>query len=427
MKALIRRMFGILLFLSLCLTGCADGSQFRDPGNASDIGGNTSVKIVSPIASDCDTSDPTVETGKPPVSSSSSDNALPVNGCDFSLRFLAAGDNIVHGNVMQDAQNRKNEAHPRYNFYDMYTDIMPFLNTADISLINQETPMAGEDMGYSGYPNFNTPDEMADTIVELGFDIVNIATNHMLDKKEAGLARSMAFWREKDVLLLGAFENREDYDNIRVLQYGDLSIALLSYTYGTNGMSLNAGSERIIPLIDEGDIRRQVALAKEKGDLVFASLHWGTDSKFELNDQQKSIAALMTELGVDVIIGHHSHTIQPVEWRENSDGHRTLVIYSLGNLLSTMMDIENLIGGIVTFDIVRKDGVLSIENPIYNPVVCHYNTERLGLQLYMLSDYTDTLCTAHGAQQRSRFDLTSLYNLVTSQVDDEFLPDYLKS
>ncbi len=357
---------------------------------------------------------------------------------DFRLQFLCAGDCIGHDNVFLDAKSRGNGK--SYQFTSMFDGIADMIRDADISFINQETVMAGASYGYHGYPNFNTPQELGDTLVELGFDVINIANNHMLDMKEAGLVDTAKYWKsKKDVLLLGYYEDRTDYDTIRVYEYESLKIAFLTYTYGTNGMTLTSSSNRVIPLINKTDITRQVKLAQECADLVFVSMHWGDENKFALNKQQLEISQLLVDLGVDVVIGTHPHLIQPMEWATNSAGHRTLVIYSLGNLLSTMYNAYNMISGIVTFDIVSESGSKPyIDNPVFHPVVCHYDwvkdmngdgvDERRNLQIYKLEDYTAAMCESHGSQKFGyRFNLSTLRGYVTKNIPEEFLPDYLKT
>lgn len=347
---------------------------------------------------------------------------------EVKIKFLAAGDNIIHSNIYEDAFERARDDTPEYNFFDMYEGISDLISSADIRFINQETPIAGKEYGYSGYPNFNSPNESGDALVDLGFDIVNIANNHMLDKRESGLLSTIDYWETKDVLLLGAFRDAEDYDKIRVYKYKeDINIAFLSYTYGTNGMTLPAGSKHIIPLPSEEVLKRQINLAKEVGDLVFVSMHWGNEDWFMPSDTQKKYTKLMVDMGVDVVIGHHPHVIQPIEWAENAEGHKTLVIYSLGNLISTMLYSRNMVGAIVTFDIIKEgDETPYISNPLLIPVMCHYNMNRRGLQVYLLENYSEDLALSHGAQKNEKFTFDTLKSYVTSTIDPEFLPDFFK-
>ena len=360
------------------------------------------------------------------------------------IHFLAAGDNVIHEDVMLDAKNRADAQHPGYNFYTMYSNISKAIKDADIAFVNQEGPVGVTPWPFAGYPNFNAPDQAGDTLVELGFDIVNIANNHMLDTKEKGLLETIDYWKKKDVLLIGAYKDAEDYDNIRVYEYEGIKIAFLSYTYGTNNMKLDPGSKHIIPLINETDIKRQIALAKGKADLVFVSLHWGNDysetswtygyTKFTPTTQQVQLAQLIADSGADVILGHHPHVIQRAEWISGASGKKTLCIYSLGNMISTMHANFNLVGGFFTFDIVESpEGELYIDSPLFTPFFTHYLTNastgrRSGIQLYYLKDYTNELVSVHGSQLRpgGQFDLAILRKYVTDNFSPEFLPDDFK-
>lgn len=401
--------------------------------------GCTSTTPTTDTTQNQETKAPSTPVTKPATSTSDSDTTAvdPPLPKEERYTFLCCGDNIGHESVFTDAKKRATATSYEYNFLPMYDGVRDLFDSADIRFINQETVTAGASFGYHGYPNFNSPQDMGKTLVDLGFDIVNIASNHMLDMRAAGLASTIDFWKTQDVTMIGGYENRQDYDTVRIFEYNGIKIALLSYTYGTNGVTLNAGSDLVIPYINETDIRRQVTAAKEQADLVFVSMHWGTDSSLTVDNSQKKYANLLAELEVDVVIGHHSHTLQDMEWKTSASGHRTLVIYSLGNLLHSMyydtaytVNYSFLVGGVATFEIVRSAaGVLSIENPYYHPTVCHYTKDPSGafhaanFCVYELKDYTQELCSTHGALVQHKFKLDDLYAYVRKQVSPEFLPE----
>lgn len=352
----------------------------------------------------------------------------PVKPNESRVSFLAAGDNIIHEQVYVDASNRAKNGE-KYDFVSMYDGVKDFIASADLAFVNQETPLGGDELGISGYPNFNGPQDAGKALVEVGFDIVNIATNHMLDKKEAGLKGSIDFWNSQPVTLIGGYYDDADYENIRVVEKNCIKIAFVSYTYGLNDMKLPASSKIHIPLIDSDEIVRMVKKAKTLADVTICVMHWGTDGSTVVTNEQKSLAKTITDAGADVILGMHSHTIQPVEWQTGKDGNKTLVIYSLGNFLNAQYDSINLVGGIMTFDIVKKDGEVSIENPIMNPVVVQYDSARLNFQIYLLKDYTPELAAAHGTVKfgtLKTFTVDTAKGFVTKAVDKEFLPDFLK-
>lgn len=357
------------------------------------------------------------------------------------VSFFAVGDNIIHECVYLDAMTVATTvgAPTEYYFENMYSEIRGDVQSADVSFINAEGPLNPE-YRPSGYPSFNAPAEAGSALVNVGFDIINLANNHMLDfNKGKGLQGTIDYWSEKEVVTVGGYESRDDYDSIRIISKKGIDIAVLSYTYGTNGIYLGTDTpELYIPYIDDGEIERQIAQAKTKADVVLVSMHWGQENQFEPNAEQKRLAKLIADSGADAVIGHHSHTIQPVEWIEGVNGNKTLVIYSLGNILHTQLKSYNLVGGAVSFDIVmEEDQKPYIENVVFTPTVCHYtaNTavldsldyyKREDLKIYYLSDYTEELAKAHGSQYWNKFDLSTLKDYVTDTVDPEFLPEDLK-
>ncbi len=355
------------------------------------------------------------------------------------VKFFAAGDNIIHECVYLDAMTAATSvgAPSEYYFEGMYANFKDKIASADLAFINAEGPL-DTDGAPNGYPTFNAPREAGDALVNVGFDIINLANNHMLDYHGAeGLHGTINYWKTKDVLTVGGYEGEADYNTIRTIECNGVKIAVLSYTYGTNGNYLPAGTTDLwIPYIDDADITRHIAEAKSIADCVLVSMHWGQENDFQPNDEQKRLAKLIADAGADVIIGHHSHTIQPIEWVEGQGGHRTLVTYSLGNFLHTQLNSKNLVGGTVTFDIVKDPatGAITIDSPVFDPTVCHYTADlnvldsldyykRENLLIYRLADYTDALAASHGSQNWGAFNLSTLTGYVTSTIDAKFLPD----
>lgn len=348
---------------------------------------------------------------------------------DVTLSFAGCGDNIMYYGNYRDAKSIAIAGGRTYNFAPIYENIRPIIENADISFINQETPTAGEEFGYNSHPRFNAPQDLAYDLVEAGFDIVNLATNHMLDAGSQGLKNTIEFWNTLPVMTVGGYLDRADYENIRIYEKDDISIAFLSFTYSTNGLSLRSGYDIVIPYIDEDEIQIKIEAAKERADLVFVSMHWGSEYKFTPNTQQKSLASMMARLGVDVIIGHHPHVLQPIEWIEsgNGDGHRTLCVYSLGNLAAEQDHDYNLVGGIITFDIVRKEGKISIENPILVPTVYYYNRSFYKNSVHLMENFTEDMAKSIGLSYYGRSTtLQKLKSYVKQTISPEFLPDFIK-
>lgn len=355
------------------------------------------------------------------------------------ISFAAAGDNIIHEAVFTDAKNNASVyasstgIATKYRFTEMYEGISDIIKNADISYVNHETPVAGESFGISGYPDFNAPSEIGNDLSEVGFDIINIANNHMLDMKEKGLRNSINYWNEKSaqhgITMIGGY-TKDDYDSIRFIEKDGVKIALLSYLTFINDShknSLSSSSELIIPYANKNTMTRQVGIAKENGaDIIIVSMHWGTENDLKPRQSQIDYANHLASLGVDVILGTHSHTLQPVVWIDGENGHRTLCAYSLGNLLSTMHYNEYMVGGILTFDIVEDEAGARIENPLLIPTMCHYSMTRGRLKLYTLENYTEELLIKHGSQLKRAFSMSTLLNRLKDTVSSEFLPEAFK-
>jgi len=316
------------------------------------------------------------------------------------ISFVAAGDNVIHKCIWRDAERRAawSGYHRDFDFKPTYEYTTDYVKSFDLAFINQETLLGGVELGLQSYPTFNSPIEVGLDLKEMGYDIVNIAHNHMADQGIKGLQNTIDFFKSdamNGVTMIGGYENAEDFDTIRTVEREGVKIALLSYTYGTNE-GLPAGTELIVPKYRSDDIIRQCALAEEAGDITVVSVHWGHENTTKPTDEQRRVAKLLAENGADVIIGHHPHVLQPIEWIETDRG-RTLCIYSLGNLISGMAEWENMVGGFASFDIVMlDDGTVTVENVEFVATVCYFESNHLGSKLYYLGDYTEELAKSHG-------------------------------
>ncbi len=440
----------IFVFAAVFITSC---------GNSGNVG-NFNVSLQSGESSKGDNPPSDITSGESDetttdISGETTGQDVPVLPKDEKtvVKFVAAGDALIHSAIYREAEvfaAEKDGYSGNYYFQSMYSGIESFIKGADIAFVNHEAPIAGNSLGVAGYPNFNAPTESGDALVDIGFNVVNVANNHMLDSdyKGTGYKNTIDYWAKKDVLQIGGYKNTEDYNTPRVINVDGINIAFLAYTYsqknngvelGFNGNKLNSKtSEYVLPLINDSTILKHIENAKKKADLVFVSMHWGTENVFNPTSEQKRLAKLIADCGADVIIGHHSHTVQPVEWITGKNNNKTLCIYSLGNLISGMLSSKNMVGGIMSFDIVKENGKFTIENPIFNPTVCHYdiknfsnkdpegNPVRTGFKVYLMQDYTSEMALKHGTQNYGKFSLDTLKNYAKNTISSEFLPSYLK-
>ena len=403
--------------------------------------------ITEPVTEPPTETEPVTE---PPPSTSGKD---PVDPGDrnvvSSFSFAAAGDVLIHECVFLDAASLAKEGQA-YDFAPMFEGIRSLIAGRDLAFVNMECPIAGNEFGARGYPDFNAPEESGITLVKLGFNVVNIANNHMLDMDPVttGYANSVRFWKSQPVLMIGGYENETDYYTVRNVTVNGITVAFLSYTYGTGTVgSVNAGSPKmVVPKIKDRVIKEQVAEARKTADLVFVSMHWGTDSAEKVTDEQVRLGQLLADAGADLIIGTHSHTVQPIQWLTGRNGNRTLCIYSLGNLISSQLYKKLILEDIVTLNVEKyDDGTCGLSGVIANPVVCHFETrsgetdglgfaKRYNIRLYRLDEYTEELCAVHGAhlaygsykKSSEKFTVASLIADFRKLIDESFLPDWIK-
>ena len=389
----------------------------------------------------CDQTERPIETSAPTVTTEATLAPVTVKlaSGETRIRVAAAGDNIPHDSVLETARTDAADG-KEYDFSKIYAGIADMIGGADIAFINQESPVGGAELGIAGYPNFNAPHAQIEELIEIGFDVFNIANNHMLDKGEKGYVNTIEYFNSLPVTMIGGY-TESDYDTIRIVEEQGVKIAFLSYTtlvnYGHKD-DLSASSQYIIPYANTADITRQVGLAKAQADVVIVSMHWGTEDEFGVTAEQQKYAKLCADLGVDVVLGHHPHVVGGVEYLTGESGNKTLVAYSLGNLCSTMLYARNMVGEILSFDIVKSaDGAIAIENVQVDPVVSHYKTDtskkdnqnlhvRYESRVYLMRNYTETLANAHGSQNWGAFTFDDLKKYITDNTPLEFLPAYMQ-
>ncbi len=343
---------------------------------------------------------------------------------EYRLSFVACGDNITYKGNIGDAKALAKDGR-EYDFRPIFSQVQEIIESADVAFINQETVMTGGEP--SSYPMFNSPQQMGLDLVEVGYDVINISNNHMLDKGADGLLKTISFWKTQPVLMIGGFENQAEYQEPKILEKNGIKIAFLSYTYGTNGMKVPKGYELKIPYIDNANIAEEVLRARENADFVIASVHWGDEGKFKPNNEQKAFAKNLADNGVDVIIGHHPHVIQPVEWIEGINGNQTLCVYSLGNFAAEQAYDYNMVGGMISFDLVKKtfgeNTAVSVQSPVFTPTVFHYNANFRENRVYLMKDYTPDLANKHGVKlyYKHPFTYEGLLAYAKNTISDEFL------
>lgn len=311
-----------------------------------------------------------------------------------SIQIVMVGDMLMHLNVTQ--SGFKDDGTKNYDH--LFERILPDLQQADIKIVNEEIVFAGEDMGFSGYPMFNTAEEVGDAEAKAGFNVILHATNHTMDKWKQGLLNTIKFWKKyPDIMVLGVNETKEQQDEITVYEQNGMKIALLNYTYGLNGMPQPEDMPFAVNLIDENLMDRNIKKAHEVADFVVVLIHWGNEYQTFASNEQKNWCKWFLERDVDLIIGAHPHVIQPIEWyTDPNDGDEMLVYYSLGNYVTGTRAAragvyEQAVGGMAKVELTRDSkGKVVISKYGVEPLVA--NIGRGGYQsIYTcpLSEYTE--------------------------------------
>ena len=326
------------------------------------------------------------------------------------ITLVSVGDDLIHKPLLQEAQTADG-----YNFDHFFAQVAPFVSAADIAVINQETILGGEENVYSGYPLFNSPDAVGEAVIKAGFDVVLHASNHAADKGTAGIKHAIAYWKSKypQITMLGLNETQEERDYIRIVEVKGVKIAMLNYTFSLNGLSLPAGEEYMVNVMDDStrtQVLADIAKANTMADFVIVYPHWGVEYTNTPTDNQREWAVQMTDAGADLIIGTHPHVIQPVEWIQTPSGNWSLCYFSLGNFISNQAWLQDYgsdtafntqLGGMASVTLIKQNGVVTIKQDATGviPLVTQNSSSSM-TTTYFLKDYNDSLASVHTCRNR---------------------------
>lgn len=342
----------------------------------------------------------------------STDDA-PYTGPEVTL--VMVGDILFHTPVAESGVQEDGS----YNYDAIFANVKDEIEAADLAIVNQEVIIGGKELGISGYPSFNAPYELGDALVNAGFDVVLHATNHTLDQGKKGVKNCLSFWKNNypEIAVLGINESQDAQDNaIYVYEQDGIRIAILNYTYGTNGIALPSDMPYAVNLLEEEKVTSDIAKAKEQADFIVVCPHWGTEYQLSASREQERWTQIFLENGVDLVIGTHPHVIEPVAWMtedgadtlipaeddeaymwQGTGGDGMLVYYSLGNFVnwtaSSGDGIANrMVGGMAEITIgIDESGEAFILEYGVEPLVTHLAEGTNGVTTYFLSDYTEEL------------------------------------
>ena len=273
-----------------------------------------------------------------------------------TISISVVGDLMCHGPQFEYARVEKDS----FDFSPVYRNVKKYLGSSDFTFGNLETVTAGKgNGGYTGYPFFNTPASYITALKDVGFDLLVSANNHSLDRSEKGILKTIDEINKRTLNYVGTYTSQRDRDSIRIFDVKGIKIAVLAYSYGTNGNPIPKGKNYLINLIDYDLIGKDIQSAKANGaELVLVHFHFGEEYKREPVQFQKDVVNKTIEFGADIIIGGHPHVLQPVNFYKTNNAKLDsgFVAYSMGNFFSNQRDRYKDAGMILTINI-RKDFV----------------------------------------------------------------------
>lgn len=307
------------------------------------------------------------------------------------VSLVMVGDILVHDGVWRSGVREDGTR----NYDHLFAQVADDVSAADLAIVGQETVLGGEELGFSGYPAFNSPQEIGDAEVAAGFDVSLGASNHALDKGMAGIESALGYWRSShpEILVTGMYDSQEAFDALPIIEREGHRIAILNYTYGTNGIPLP--QPWAVRLLDEAQIAADAEAVRAAGaEAIIACPHWGTEYTEGPTDEQRHWAQVLADAGADVIIGAHPHVMQPFEVIEDADGRAVPVFWSVGNFTSTQPFKETMVGAMAGATLTFEDDACRVSSCSVVPVITH-RAQGTAFTTYRLSDYTEELAAVN--------------------------------
>ncbi len=395
------------------LTGCSEGvsysgsdaksDKFLDQGSL-DSNHNTNINNGLSISDNISDIKRIKRYDNNTYSDKLSVNKIEVDNCaankatvsDNSVSLIMVGDVLLHDSVNRNCMTPEGT----YDYSHIFENTKKEISDADIALVGQEVIIGGEELGVTGYPSFNAPFEIGRELARTGFDVVCQANNHALDRKKAGIEKCLDFWRTEypEMAVIGIYDDEISSENILIYEKNGIRIAILNYTYGTNGVEMPKDMPYAVNILKEQEVIDDIERAERDADFTVVCPHWGTEYNLDISTDQDKWTDLFCQYGVDLVIGTHPHVIEPIQWiGEEGADRRMLVYYSLGNYVNWTSGAgegisTRMVGGMASINLVKgEDGKVTIGDYGVEALVCHLSKEKGGISVYRLADYNDDL------------------------------------
>ncbi len=279
---------------------------------------------------------------------------------ESSVSFVAFGDNIIHREIYEYADQSKNGS---FNF--LYEPFYEDIRNADIAAFQQETMLVDNKKAVAGYPLFGSPIGVGEAIAEAGFDIASCAGNHALDRGIYGIDVTTSFYKKKGITCLGVQESGDiAYRPYETVSKNGITFALFDYTYMAGDMDVRERYPFAVHYLprnedEEKKLLNDLESARGEADFVIVFVHWGNEYEKTVSDEQLHMGDVFARGGADVVIGTHPHVVQDVQVVGRPDGGDMLIYYSLGNFRAHQgQSSETRSGGKAYFEVGHTyDGV----------------------------------------------------------------------
>ena len=333
---------------------------------------------------------------------------------ETSARIMANGDLLYHDIIYISAK----KSDGTYDFHENFEYVKPWLKQADL-VIGDFEGTVNKDHYLAGYPLFNAPGEVMDAIKDAGYQVLDLAHNHILDSQIEGVVSTADAIEKAGMTPIGVYTHEpRDKAPIVIKEVNGIKVALLAYSYGFNGIEQSISQEdynRYLSDLDEDKMKAEIERAEKEADITIIMPQMGVEYQIEPTEEQKKLYHKMIDWGADIIFGGHPHVVEPAETVEK-DGDKKLIIYSMGNFISnqrieTMQDVENAKwterGVLMDVTIKKKSGKTTIETAQAHPSWVSrtpkggYSPEGYPLylyQTYILEDFIE------GGKYRSQLD-----------------------
>ena len=338
------------------------------------------------------------------------------------ISICMVGDLLIHLPILNYAKTEG------YNFDFIFENMEKYIKEYDIKIINEEVLISGSNFSIKGYPRFNSPFELADSVVKAGFNVILKSTNHVNDFGEKARLLDLNNWKKfPNIKVTGSYQNEEEAQKITYFETKGIKIALLNYCYGSNRLLRNSYT---INKIKYDKIKNDIKKSKSEGaDIIIVMPHWGKEYSLKTNKYQNKWSKIFFELGVDIVIGTHPHVIQQVEIIEDKDKNRKMYIfYSLGNFInSTSSRKKNVfwrfLGGMAHIIIGKVNNKPVIKNIKFIPLITHIIPENKKVTTFKVKDYSENMAKNNyvGIEYDKTFTYNNMIDVFKNTIDKDFL------